>query len=75
LSGDEIPYRAIMDVDIAIRYSEDRLCEVTLAWPGEIEPFYRIVERREDLPSSLTEAMREARRLFAIKPWPARTAQ
>lgn len=64
-----------MDVDIAIRYSDERLCEVTPVRPGEIEPFYRIVGRREDLPSSLTEAMREARQLFAIEPWPAHTTQ
>lgn len=46
LPGDETSYRVIMDVDIAIRYSDDRLCEVILARPGEIEPFYRIVGRR-----------------------------
>ena len=61
-----------MDVDIAIRYSDDRLCVVTVSQPGEDEPIYRIVGRREDLGGSLAEAMREARRLYAATPWPAR---
>src|SRR5215469_1426184 len=37
-------------------------------------PLYRIVARRADLGSSLTETMREARRLFEITPMAGSTA-
>jgi hypothetical protein len=61
-----------MDVDLTIRYSDDRLSEVVVCRPNGRQPLYRIVTRRADLRESLTEAMREARRLFADDPWPDR---
>lgn len=57
-----------MDVDLAIRYSEDSLCEVILCRPGDDVPLYRIVSRRVQLDESITEAMLEARRLYEITP-------
>ena len=59
-----------MDVDLTIRYSDDRLCEIITSRPDTAALLYRIVSRREDLVASLTETMREARRLFADDPWP-----
>ena len=61
-----------MDVDIAIRFSDERLCVVTVTRPGENEPIYRIVGKRADLPSSLADAMSEVRRMYAAEPWPGR---
>ena len=57
-----------MDVEIAIRYSDDWLCTVTVATPGG-EVLYRIVTPRAGIPQSVAEGLREARRLFATKPW------
>ena len=50
-----------MDVDLTFRYSDDRLCEIIASRPDAAAPLYRIVSRRADLGSSLTETMREAR--------------
>jgi hypothetical protein len=61
-----------MDVDLMIRYSDDRLCEVVVSRPNDPAPIYRIVTRHADLGGSLAEAMKEARRLFADDPWPNR---
>ncbi len=61
-----------MDVDLTIRYSDDRACEVVVCRPNEHTPLYRILTRRADHGESLTEAMREARRLDADAPWPDR---
>ena len=58
-----------MDVDIVIRYSDDRLCTVTVARPDSGEILYRIVARPAGIPQSLAEGLREARRLFEIRPW------
>jgi hypothetical protein len=59
-----------MDVDLTIRYSDDRLCEVVVCRPGGRKR--RIVGRREHLGASIDEAMREARHLYAAVPWPER---
>jgi hypothetical protein len=60
-----------LDVEIAIRYSDDRPCKVTVARPdsGEIP---LIVTPLGDIPQSVAEGLREARRLFAIEPWDRR---
>ena len=52
-----------MEVDLTIRYSDDRLCEIIASRPDTAAPLYRIVSLRADLAASLTETMREARRL------------
>jgi hypothetical protein len=64
-----------MDVDLTIRYSDERLCEVIASRPHAAAPLYRIVARRADLGASLTGTMREARRLFEITPCPDRRRQ
>jgi len=64
-----------MDVDLTIRYSDDRLCEIVVSRPDTAAPLYRIVSRRADLGASLTETMHQARRLFANHPWPDRLRQ
>ena len=64
-----------MDVDLTIRYSDERLCEIVASRPDTAAPLYRIVSRRADLGSSLTETMREARRFYEITPWPDRRRQ
>ena len=61
-----------MDVDLTIRYSDERLCEIAAFRPDSATPLYRIVSCRADLGASLTETMREARRLYEITPWPDR---
>jgi hypothetical protein len=61
-----------MDVDVSIRYSDDRLCVVTVTRPADEEVIYQIVGRRAGLGGSLTEAMREARRLYEASRWPGR---
>jgi hypothetical protein len=72
----EITYRApVMSVDFTIVHSDVRLGAVTLARPGEAEPFFRIAGRSEQLSASRTEAMHEASRSFAIDPWPTRIPQ
>jgi hypothetical protein len=58
-----------VDVDLMI---DDRLCEIVVCQPNDGEPFYRVVTRRANLGGSLTEAMQEARRLYAATPWPDR---
>jgi len=35
-----------MDVDLTIRYSDDRACEVVVCRPNDQTPLYRIVSRR-----------------------------
>jgi hypothetical protein len=49
-----------MDVDLTIRYSAERLCEIVASRPETAAPPYRIVTRRTDLGASLTGTMREA---------------
>ena len=61
-----------MDVDLTIRYSDDRLCEIIASRPDTAARLYRIASRRTDLGASPTETMREARRLYEITPWPDR---
>jgi hypothetical protein len=61
-----------MDVDLTIRYSDDRLCEIIAS---RQTPPRRFIGRRADLGASLTETMREARRLYEITPWPDRRRQ
>ena len=55
-----------MDVDLTIRYSDDRLCEVVVCRPHDETPLYRIVARRSHLGDSIGEAMREAHRLEGL---------
>ena len=57
-----------MDVDIVIRYSDDRLCTQTVARPGG-EILYRIVTGPAGIPQSFAEGLGEARRLFESRPW------
>jgi hypothetical protein len=61
-----------IDVDLTIRYSDDRLCEVVVCRPNDEMPLYRIATRRVQLGESITEAMRTARCLYEITPWPGR---
>jgi hypothetical protein len=61
-----------MDVDVTIRYSDDRLCEIAVCRPHDATSLYRIVARRTHLSASINEAMIEARRLYANEPWPSR---
>lgn len=58
-----------MDVEIAIRYSDDRPCLVTIVKPGSGETLYRILTLLPGIPQSVAEGLREARRLFASEPW------
>jgi hypothetical protein len=58
-----------MDVDLTIRYSDDRFYEVVVCQPNQGPAIYRIVTLRADLGESLTEAMQETRRLYAATPW------
>ena len=37
-----------MDVDLTIRYSDERLCEIVASRPDTAAPLYRIVSRRAD---------------------------
>ena len=61
-----------MDVEIAIRYSDDRPCLLTISKPdGEV--IYRIVTPHAAIPASLAEGLREAQRLFNAAPWAGRT--
>jgi len=43
-----------MDVDLTIRYSDDRFCEIIASRPDAAAPLYRIASRRADLGASLT---------------------
>ena len=61
-----------MHVDLTIRYSDDRPCEIVASRPDTSAPLYKIVFRRADLGASLSETMREARRLYEVTPWPDR---
>jgi hypothetical protein len=61
-----------MDVDVLIRYSDDRLCEVAASRPDDGTPLYHIATRREELGATIELTMWEARRLFETEPWPAR---
>ena len=58
-----------MDVEITIRYSDDRPCMVTVTKPGSGELLYRIVAPRAGIPQSVAEGLREAHRMFAAEPW------
>jgi hypothetical protein len=58
-----------MDVEIVIRFSEDRACRVTIARPDGGEIIYMIVTPAAGIPQSVAEGLREARRLFATEPW------
>ena len=64
-----------MDVDLTIRYSDDRLCEIIASRPDTAAPLYRIASRRADLGASLTETMQEVRRLDEVIPWADRRRQ
>jgi len=59
-----------MAVNLTVPYSDDRLCEIIASRPDAATSLYRIVSRGADLGASLTETMREARRLYEITPWP-----
>ena len=61
-----------MDVDLTIRYSDARLCEVIVCRPHSETPLYRMASRREHLGAGINECMREARRLYQNEPWPGR---
>jgi hypothetical protein len=37
-----------MDVDLTIRYSDDRLCEIIASRPDTAAPLFRIASRRTD---------------------------
>lgn len=52
-----------MDVDLTIRYSDDRLCEIIASRPDTPEPFYRIVTRRADLGEN--SHLKQCRKLAA----------
>ncbi len=58
-----------MDVEIAIRYSDDRACMVTITKPGSGELLYQIVTPRDGIPQSVADGLAEARRMFAVEPW------
>ena len=58
-----------MDVEIAIRYSDDRACMVTIAKPGSGELLYQIITPRAGIPRSVAAGLEEARRMFAAEPW------
>ncbi len=58
-----------MDVEIAISYSDDRPCRVTLARPDSGEILFMIVTPLSGIPQSVAEGLREARCLFAVEPW------
>ena len=58
-----------MDVEILIRYSDDRPCVVTLARPDSGDILYQIVTPAVGIPQSVGERLREARRAFATEPW------
>ncbi|GAA0592824.1 hypothetical protein GCM10009416_34050 [Craurococcus roseus] len=58
-----------MDVEIAIRYSDDRPCLVTVSRPdGGV--IWRVLTPLAGIPGSVAEGLREARRLFEAAPWP-----
>jgi hypothetical protein len=56
------------DVDLTIRYSDDRLCEVAGLPPETPRPATSYRDRRANLGDSLTEAVQKAWRLFAHEP-------
>ena len=56
-----------MDVEIRIRYSDDRPCTLTVARPDNGEVIYRVVTPRTGIPQSFAEGLREARRLLAVE--------
>ena len=58
-----------MDVEIAIRYSDDRACMVTIRKPGSGELLYQIVTPCTGIPQSVAAGLEEARRMFAAEPW------
>jgi hypothetical protein len=57
-----------MDVEITIRYSDDRLCAVAVARPDSSETLYEIATPRRH-SAEFAEGLQEARRLFEIEPW------
>jgi hypothetical protein len=58
-----------MDVEITIRYSDERPCTVTVARPDSGDILYRVVTPVGGIPQSVAEGLREARRLFETEPW------
>ena len=58
-----------MDVEIAIRYSDDRACMVTIRKPGSGELLYQIVTPHAGIPHSIATGLDEARRMFTAEPW------
>jgi hypothetical protein len=58
-----------MEVEIAIRYSDDRPCTMTIARASSGKVLYKIVTSRDGIPQNFAEGLREARRLFAVEPW------
>jgi hypothetical protein len=44
----------------AIRYSDERLCEIVASQPDTETLLYRVFSRRPELGASLTEAVPEA---------------
>jgi hypothetical protein len=73
-TGNDDEGKRHMDVEILIRYSDDRLCLVTVARPDGGDILYQIVTPVAGIPQSVGEGLREARRTFAMEPWqrPAR---
>lgn len=58
-----------MYVEIAIRYSDDWPCTVTMTKPGSGVALHQIVTPRVGVPQSVAEGLREARWLFRAEPW------
>ncbi len=58
-----------MDVEIAVRYSNDLACVVTITKPGSGELLHQIVTPRAGIPQSIAMGLDEARRMFVAEPW------
>jgi hypothetical protein len=58
-----------MDVEIVIRYSDERACSITFTRPDTGEVLYQIVTPVAGIPESFGDGLRETRRLFDIEPW------
>lgn len=56
-----------MDVEIAIRYSDERPCVVTVSRPDGKVVFCTLTPLA-DIPDSVAEGLREARRVFEAAP-------
>jgi len=55
-----------MDVDMTIRYSDDRLCEVVVVQPNDGTPLYQIVTRRADLGPRCRKHVASTTRLLGL---------